>query len=133
MRTTQVTTFEVVVPAYPGTWHSAEFGAPGWDTVPITIIQVHTDTAVVGLGEVSRGVPPAKAVEYAAGLIGLDPLELNLQQLPVGDFFDPAAGIYDAYEMTIYDIVGKARDEPAYKLFGGRFESVCSYLFALAR
>jgi len=131
MKITHVDTYEVVVPARPLTWHSPEFGPPLWDTVPTTIIKVHTDEGVFGLGEAQRGQPPTRVLEYAVGLIGKNPLELNLQQLPIGDFFDPAPGIYEAYEIALYDIVGKVRGEPIYKLFGGAFRervdaSLCS-------
>ena len=131
MKITHVETYEVVVPAKPVTWHSPEFGPPQWDMVPTTIIKVHTDEGVFGLGEAGRGNPPEKVLEYSVGLIGKNPLELNLQQLPIGDFFDPAPGIYEAYEIALYDIVGKVRGEPIYKLFGGAFRtrvdaSLCS-------
>lgn len=131
MKITRVETYEVVVPAKAGTWHSPEFGPPQWDAVPVTIIKLHTDADVFGLGEAARGIRPERMIENAAGLLGKDPLELNLQRLPIGDFFDPAPGIYDAYEMALYDIVGKLRGVPVYKLFGGSFRervdaSLCS-------
>ena len=131
MKITHIETFEVVVPAKPVTWHSPEFGPPLWDMVPTTIIKVHTDAEVFGLGEAARGFPPSKVLAYGQGFIGKNPLELNLQALPIGDFFDTAPGIYEAYEIAMYDIVGKVRGEPIYKLFGGAFRthidaSLCS-------
>jgi muconate cycloisomerase len=113
--------FTVVVPARPGTWHSPEFGPPAWDLVPATIIRVHTDAGISGLGEAMRGIPAPTVLAYASGLSGHDPLALNLQALPIGDFFDQATGIYEAYEMALYDIVGKVRGVPVYQLFGGAF------------
>src|SRR5438105_15170612 len=121
MKITRVETYQVIVPARPGSWHSPEFGPPLWDLAPTTIIRLHTDGGVSGLGEAARGMSPAQVLAYASGLIGLAPLALNLQQLPIGDFFDPAIGIYDAYEMALYDMVGKLKGEPVYQLFGGAF------------
>lgn len=131
MKITHIETFQVVVPTHPLSWHSPQFGPAGWDAVPITLIRVHTDAGVVGLGEAWRGATPSTVLGYGSGLIGQNPLDLNLQQLPIGDFFDPAFGIYDAYEMAIYDIVGKVKGEPVYKLFGGAYRtqvevSLCS-------
>ena len=121
MKITKIETFQVKVPARPGSWHSPEFGPPLWDVVPIVILRLHTDAGIVGAGEVDRGIPVEKVLAYAKGLLGQNPLALNLQSLPVGDFFDRAVGIYEAYEMAIFDIVGKIKDEPAYNLLGGAF------------
>lgn len=131
MKITHVETFRVKVPALPGTWHSPEFGPPEWDMAPIVILQLHTDAGITGLGEVGRGISVEQALAYAAGLIGQDPLALNLQQLPIGDFFDRAVGIYEAYEMALFDLVGKVREMPAYQLLGGAYRdrvlvSLCS-------
>lgn len=123
MKITHVETFTVVVPALPGSWHSPEFGPPEWDMVPATLIQVQTDAGIKGLGEAMRGIPAQTVLAYAANLIGKDPLALNLQALPIGDFFDAAQGIYEAYEMALYDIVGKVRGVPVYQLFGGAFRT----------
>lgn len=121
MKINQIETFQVEVPARPGSWNSPEFGPPLWDVTPIIIIRLQTDAGVIGLGEVERGIGVDQALAYGQSLLGQNPLELNLQQLPVGDFFDRAAGIYEAYEMAIFDIAGKVRKEPAYNLLGGAF------------
>ena len=131
MKITHVETYTVRVPAKPGTWHSPAFGPPEWDMVPAVLLKVHTDAGIVGLGEVQRGVAKERALAYATRLIGADPMTLNLQDLPIGDFFDRAPGIYHAYEMALFDIVGKALDVPAYQLLGGAYRdrvlvSLCS-------
>jgi muconate cycloisomerase len=131
MQITHVESYTVQVPAKPCTWHSPSFGPPEWDMAPLVILQLHTDAGLVGLGEVARGIAKEKALGYARGLLGKNPLELNLQALPIGDYFDRAPGIYQAYEMALFDLVGKARQMPAYQLLGGAYRervlvSLCS-------
>jgi muconate cycloisomerase len=131
MQITHVESYTVQVPAKPGTWHSPEFGPPEWDVTPLVILKVHTDGGLYGLGEVARGIAAERAVAYARGFIGKNPLEINLQDLPIGDYFDRAPGIYQAYEMALFDLVGKIMQAPAYQLLGGAYRdrvlvSLCS-------
>ena len=121
MKITQIETFQVKVPAREGSWHSIEFGPPLWDEAPVVLIRVHTDAGLIGVGEVERGIGVDQVLAYAGGLLGQNPLDFNLQQLPVGDFFDRAEGIYQAYEMAIFDLVGRAKEEPVYSLLGGAY------------
>ncbi len=131
MKITHVEAYTVRVPAKPVTWHSPEFGPPEWDVVPTVLFKLHTDAGIYGLGEVQRGIAHERALAYAARLIGQDPLAINLQDLPIGDFFDRAPGIYQAYEMALFDLVGKIKEVPAYQLLGGAYRdrvlvSLCS-------
>lgn len=121
MKITHVEAYTVRVPAKPGTWHSPAFGPPEWDVVPTVLFKLHTDAGLYGLGEVQRGIALPRALAYSARLIGQDPLSINLQNLPIGDFFDRAPGIYQAYEMALYDLVGKIMQVPAYQLLGGAY------------
>ena len=131
MKITHVETFTVNVPTKPISWHSVEFGPTGWDVASLVVFKLHTDAGIYGLGEVSRGISVEQALSYSKGLIGVDPLSLNLQNLPIGDYFDRAPGIYQAYEMAIFDLVGKIKELPAYQLLGGAYRdrvvaSLCS-------
>jgi muconate cycloisomerase len=131
MKITHVETFTVKVPTHPGSWHSPEFGPTGWDEPSIVLFKLHTDAGIYGLGEAQRGIDVDRVLAYSKGFIGLDPLEINLQEMPIGDFFDRAPGIYHAYEMAIFDLVGKIKEMPAYKLLGGAYRdrvlvSLCS-------
>jgi muconate cycloisomerase len=131
MRITDLRLYTVRVPTHPGAWHSPEYGPPGWDEPPIIILTLHTDAGLVGLGEVQRGVPEATVLQYAPQVLGIDPLAVNLQALPIGGEFDDAPGVYPAFEMAFVDLVGKARGAPAYALFGGAYRdrvavSLCS-------
>ena len=131
MKITHVETFTVNVPTHPTAWHSPEYGPTGWDEADVVLFKLHTDAGLYGLGEVVRGVSVERALAYSKNLIGRDPLEINLQELPIGDFFDRAPGIYQAYEMAMFDLVGKIKEMPAYQLLGGAYRdrvlaSLCS-------
>lgn len=127
--------WEVVVPTIPGTVHSAEFGEAGWDQVTKHIIRATSAEGLTGIGETYRGVPRAAVDALAARLIGADPLRLPLQYLtrladqPAGDRdheiihtaqSNPA---YDAFEMALFDIVGKRLGVPAHYLLGGAYRT----------
>lgn len=131
MKITHIETYTVNVPTHPVSWHSPEYGPTGWDVSSLVIFKLHTDAGIYGLGEVWRGIGVDSVVAYSKGFIGLDPLSINLQDLPIGDFFDRAPGIYHAYEMALFDLVGKIKDVPAYQLLGGAYRdrvlvSLCS-------
>ncbi|MCY3666039.1 MAG: hypothetical protein OXH81_10305, partial [Gemmatimonadetes bacterium] len=127
MKITSVDIWTVVVPTIPGRVHSPEWVAEtGWDQVPKHIVRLNTDTELVGLGETGRGVPIEQVREGAAQLLGKDPEQLTLQDI-FADRHDgteelPTVGAgpaYDAFEMAIFDLVGKARQAPVHALLGG--------------
>ena len=131
MKITHVEAYTVQVPTKPVSWHSPAFGPTGWDEAPLVVFKLHTDAGPYGLGEVQRGISADRALAYGKALIGLDPTRINLQNLPIGDFFDRAPGIYQAYEMALFDLVGKIQEVPAYQLLGGAYRdrvlvSLCS-------
>ena len=72
---------------------------------PISIIKVHTDEGIHGLGESGRGGRFDDAMEK---WIGLDPMTLKWQDLGGG------------FGSAIFDIVGKALGVPAHKLMGAQ-------------
>lgn len=135
MRITDVDIWTVVVPSRPGTVNSPEFGAAGWDQVPKHIIRVRTDDGVYGLGETGRGCPRAAVEAAAARLVDQDPLRISLQELPLlaarpqpgrpGRDYEGLHGpghgtpAYDAFEMALFDLVGRALNVPAHWLLGG--------------
>jgi muconate cycloisomerase len=125
----------VVVPALPGTVNSPEFGPATWDQVPKHIIRLRTDDGVYGLGETSRGCPREAVERAAAQLVDRDPLTIPLQALPLAPrapevarpgraYEGPSGGgrgnaAYDAFEMALFDLVGRALGLPAHALLGG--------------
>jgi L-alanine-DL-glutamate epimerase-like enolase superfamily enzyme len=96
---------------------------------PFLLVKVHTDDGIIGLGEVSctprwsgeDQVTAAHVINHylAPALEGEDPtnverLALKFGAVVAGNFFTKA-GI----EMALWDILGKARGLPVYKLLGG--------------
>lgn len=129
--------WEVVVPTIPGTVHSPEWGPAGWDQVSKHIIRLQTNTGLVGIGETYRGVSRSVVEATSARLMGLDPLAIPLQYLPLNErqpvvrYADreweatrqPVNPAYDAFEMAIFDLVGKALSVPAAYLLGGAYRT----------
>lgn len=112
---TRIDLYKVVVPMKedsttdPETAESSRF-----DLVPKIILEVHSDSGLVGIGETGRGEDEAAVARNAAALKGRNALDLNLTRLDL-----PARAGYAAFEMALYDLVGKAFQWPVYKLLGG--------------
>jgi glucarate dehydratase len=84
-----------------------------------TLIRIHTDEGIVGLGETAA---TADMVQRIGGpLIGQHPFDLEVARNTISNRFywtrDPlvASGI----EMALIDIIGKATHQPAYRVLGG--------------
>jgi L-alanine-DL-glutamate epimerase-like enolase superfamily enzyme len=100
MKITKLERFVTAVPHIP----SIEKSRPGhYRDNPITIIRVHTDEGIVGIGEGGRG---DLMEEIESKWLGVDPLSLNLTSMG------------GAIAMACFDIVGKALSVPAYRLMG---------------
>ena len=138
MRITGCDVWTVVVPARPGTVNSPEFGPATWDHVPKHIIRLKTDDGVYGLGETGRGCPRSAVESAAAHLVDRDPLAIPLQDISLaagvpGQSDQPRRGrdyeglygpghsnpAYDAFEMALFDLVGRALERPVHALLGG--------------
>lgn len=136
MRITGCDIWTVVVPARPGTVNSEEYGPPTWDRVPKHLIRLRTDEGLHGIGETGRGVGRGAVEAAAASLVGRDPLHLPLQDLPIAtgraEGVVPGRtheglhgsgrinGAYDAFEMAVHDLVGRALGLPVHALLGGK-------------
>ena len=102
MKITEVEQFVVAVPHIePIQKHRPQ----DYTDRPISIIKVHTDEGIYGLGESGRGGRFDDAIEK---WIGLDPMTLKWQDLGGG------------FGSAIFDIVGKALGIPAHKLMGAQ-------------
>jgi muconate cycloisomerase len=135
MRIVGVEIWTVVVPVLPGRVNSPEFGAATWPEMPKHVLRLQTDDGVYGLGETSRGCPREAVEAGAEALIGLDPLSLPLQDLPLvrdeerrhgprtgyEGLYGPgrSSPAYDAFEMAVFDLIGRALGVPAHWLLGG--------------
>jgi muconate cycloisomerase len=114
MKIAKIDCHKVVVPAKPGTVNSPRWGKAVWDEVPKYIIKVHSDEGIHGVGESYRGVSREAVEECITALVGQDPLKMNLSSLPI-----PRNGAYDACEIALFDLVGKALGLPVHYLLGG--------------
>ena len=127
MKITSVDIWTVVVPTIPGRVHSPEYvGKAGWDEVPKHIIRVDTDTEYYGLGETGRGLPIDQVREGARKMIGRDPATITLQDIfvwradrPDDEMTVGRGPAYDAFEMAIFDLVGRVQGLPVHALLGG--------------
>lgn len=135
MKITGCDIWTVVVPARTGTVNSEAFGPPTWDHIPKHIIRLRTDDGMYGIGETGRGCSRASVESGAARLVGLDPLTIPLQEIPLapGGDASPRPGreyeglygpghsnpAYDAFEMALFDLVGRALHRPVHALLGG--------------
>lgn len=135
MRIVKVDIWTVVVPVLPGRVNSPEFGEAAWPKMSKHILRLQTDEGVYGLGETGRGCPREAVEAGAAALVGCDPLGLPLQDLPLVRDEERRHGLragyeglhslnrslpaYDAFEMALFDLVGRALGVPAHWLLGG--------------
>ena len=102
MKITHIDQFVTAVPHIPEIQKSRP---TDYEERPITILQVHTDEGICGLGEGGRG-QSFDGIEQE--WIGVAPLSLNLTTMG------------GAMAMALFDIVGKALGVPAHRLMGSK-------------
>lgn len=112
-------------------------GREPWSEVTILVVRVETDAGIVGWGEgYCRYVPGvyAKLVDQllAPIVLGADPFSVEaLWQKMYRAFTGRSGGMLlealAAVDIAIWDVIGKALDQPLYKIFGhaGRNSLVC--------
>ena len=83
-----------------------------------TAIEVHTNEGLVGIGP---GISPQELAGAKRTLVGKDPWDLNK---PTGA---EVRGVSPALEIAIWDLLGKAANQPLYKLWGGVRERILPY------
>lgn len=109
-----------------------------WGKFVRTIVEVETDTGVIGLGEMGGGGQSAEAA--FAGLkdylIGHDPFEFEALWFkicnPTASLYNNRTQLHAAIEFACLDIVGKTLGIPVYDILGGKLRdevSFASYLF----
>lgn len=117
LKITKVEVFQVVVPVQDDIINSPEFGPDGltqFPKGPKVILRLHTDSGLIGIGETSRSVAKDRALRNAKHLEGQNALDLNLPRLKL-----PDGSTRSAFEIALYDVVGKAFGWPVYQLLGG--------------
>ena len=119
MKITHVDMWKVVVPIKPDGAYSKDYlfeveEHGGFWEVPKHIVRLHTeDSGIVGIGATGRGCPAEQVAAAAATLTGMEVERIDLQALPMARW-----AAYGAFEMAIFDIVGKQRGVTVASLLG---------------
>jgi L-alanine-DL-glutamate epimerase-like enolase superfamily enzyme len=87
-----------------------------------TIVKISTDEGIVGIGTPGYGAPASFESWVKPQLIGKDPflMEQHAQVLRM------ANGCWGV-EIALWDVIGKACNQPVYKLWGGHADRVPAY------
>ena len=109
-----------------------------WGRFVRTIVEVETDTGLIGLGEMGGGGESAEAAFRGLKpyLVGHDPFELEAMRFkitnPTASLYNNRTQLHAALEFACIDIVGKTLGVPAYDVLGGKVRDTvpfASYLF----
>ncbi|MBI2194020.1 MAG: mandelate racemase/muconate lactonizing enzyme family protein [Planctomycetes bacterium] len=120
MRINAIRVWQVVVPMKNGTVNSPEArfndcGLRTFGQVPKFVIRLECEDGLTGLGETPRGINEDDLVGCAEAVRGRDARRMCLWNLPL-----PQNGAYAAFEMALFDLVGKECGMSAAELLGGR-------------
>ena len=109
-----------------------------WGRFVRTIVEVETDTGLIGLGEMGGGGESAESALHGlkAYLLGHDPFELEAMRFkicnPTASLYNNRTQLHAALEFACIDIIGKTLGVPAYDVLGGKVRDAvpfASYLF----
>lgn len=109
-----------------------------WGRFVRTIVEIETDTGLVGLGEMGGGGESAVGVVQAlkASLLGRDPARLEdmrfLLANPTASLYNNRTQVVAALEFACLDLLGQAWGVPVCDILGGRVRDrvpFASYLF----
>src|ERR1700712_3544262 len=113
-----------------------------WGRFVRTIVEVETDTGLIGLGEMGGGGESAVAAFNGLKpyLLGRDPARLEEMRFlianPTASLYNNRTQILAALEFACLDILGQAWNVPVYQLLGGKlrdrvpFASYCFFRYA---
>ena len=101
-----------------------------WAPYPrLMMVRVHTDSGIVGLGETVDKIPGAKAALHgtiAPLVLGQDPLDIEglwrfvMDNIMYHGFAGAETRALSAFELALWDIMGKHYAAPLYHLLGGK-------------
>jgi glucarate dehydratase len=99
-----------------------------------TVLEIITDSGIVGLGEVGGGDQRGALMKLKPRLVGMDPFDLEALKLKVlrSIYYLSNARLYGAIEIACLDIQGKAAGVPMHALLGGKLKDavpMIAYLF----
>ena len=100
-----------------------------WKAYPrLLTVRVHTDSGLIGLGETVDKVPGAKAALHgtvAPLVLGQDPLDIEglwrfvMDNIMYHGYAGAETRALSAFEVALWDIMGKRYGAPLYHLLGG--------------
>ena len=91
-------------------------------------IRVHTDEGIYGMGEANpywaitgetQAICLAASQDLAKLLLGKDPLDIESRMAELNRFLAHNSTARSAFDMALYDILGKASGKPLYAVLGG--------------
>jgi L-alanine-DL-glutamate epimerase-like enolase superfamily enzyme len=129
MKITSIAAYQVDLPLHEGSYHWS--GGKSVAVFDSTVVQVTTDTGLVGHGEVCP-LGPVYLPSYAAGartgieelapsLIGADPLALGRLNRTMDQALKGHPYVKSAIDVACWDILGQATGQPVCTLLGGRY------------
>ena len=136
MKITGLKVYQVDLPLHEGNYSWSE--GKSVDVFDSTVVQVETDSGLVGVGEVCP-LGPVYLPAYAAGvrtglqelapqLIGDDPTQLTALNQKMDRVLKGHPYVKSAIDMACWDLLGKAAGLPVCTLLGGRYgEDVVLY------
>jgi L-alanine-DL-glutamate epimerase-like enolase superfamily enzyme len=125
VKITKIDIHPISIPYIPERVFTVSYGAI--DSVMNVIVKIHTDEGIVGLGEAAPVFPfngesqescMAFLSRFAPKLIGMNPMALT----SILELLDTVYGnlaAKTAIDFALYDIIGKATNQPIYNLLGG--------------
>jgi len=97
------------------------------------LIKIHTDERLYGVGEASPFTPivgETQATDLAAArdlaklLIGKNPLDIENRLRELRNYLVHNATVRSAFDMALYDLLGKAADLPLYSVLAGEKRTI---------
>lgn len=136
MKIKRIRAYQVDLPLVEGNYKWS--GGKSVSVFDSTVVEIETDTGIVGYGEVCPLGPfylPAYAngvragiVELGRHLIGENPIELQKLNRLMDAALKGHAYVKSGIDMACWDILGKVTNQPVCTLMGGRYgESVSLY------
>jgi D-galactarolactone cycloisomerase len=87
-----------------------------------TYLEIHTDQGLIGIGP---AMDAAVLANTKAQLIGKDPFDIERMAGPLRYYVGGRA--VSSIEIALWDLVGKASQQPVYKLWGAQKDRVLAY------
>lgn len=121
MKITGVSTYPIAIP-YKVPWrnrHTEDSGRP-MTHLETTLLEVHTDEGISGLGE-AKGMDVAEQIRelFVPALVGRNPVHISALVTDLERQFGNSQ-IVAGLDFAFHDIAGKALDAPVYQLLGGK-------------